>query len=541
MKSKRVTEMGYRVSIQDGRLVIRWNTPLSHGLKQGDKGFYIYGRDYAELLNNSDLPLVYSKGNKFDPRAIQFNRLIANRLSGSQIHDSLRFSIDIENILTSGVDFRNISNASPESYLSRLRERFPNISPLLPLVRENIEVSRSTIVLPGFSSNVISLDAIEGTPFLLSLVNVVNTADSGRWLIYGPEKYVDLFQLTPIERPMLASATLVDIYSDASKTSLANAAERFDAWSTARFSSRDDKSITAIEAASFLSYTDSDEGVEELSSQVVPPQVAAPLNVMVKDGSLSKIDYKATFNPDPNAIAASCTHLINLIGDIRATGHLSNWTPGAQRKLERVSTHITDLINDNSRTVTSVTELGLDGQALKQIFLRTQEELSQSIIDEFSAFFLHLELLLAQFPAWAEFLDNAERVNWGRGSSQSYVIALEDVYKAVSDTKSGVDDGVRTFVNSALQRDLSEPTEIVAAASSVRNILSACSRYLLNIRDKIIQSGAKLVTEQISELSKQSLHAMIGGIGAQLLILAQENPRFFGWIEHAGRLLGWIK
>jgi hypothetical protein len=540
MESRSITNTSYDLSIREGAFQCRWR-PERFTIGRKEDGIFVYGRDYPELLNAAAEGLHTSFAETFDPRSPKFRRVISAKLRQEEVYLGLRFSPDIESAIASGA-IAALSDVAPETYLRRLTDRFPDLRPVIQIIRESIEVARSFLVRHDGKMTLISVDALEGTPFLLALANVVNTDKAGRWVIFGPERYRTIFNFKPVPRPLIATNDVLALYEQATNTSPANAVEKFATWQGARLGPAATAGVTVTEANDFVTYAQSTDPALELATQLVPPPIAAPLSVGVVGGRLSVVQPLAATLSEEEAVRASCIHLINIIGDINAAGYLSNWSPGALRKFARIESHLHNIDGDQPISVSTVTSLGLDSEALKEIFKTTKDELGEAVVNEFGPFFLHLDLLLAQFPSWAQFLVNAERMNWGHGVSTSYVEAIEAVFSAVAEApRAAVDAGVGEFANEALKEDVSNPINVVGGSLSVRNILSVASRYFLTIRDRALKAGGHILSEQVSELAKSALHNVFAGLGEAMLALAQGNPRLFGWLEVAVRIIGWDK
>ena len=274
MQSKSITTTAYELAIRDGVFVCRWK-PDFFATSRASKGLYIYGRDYAELLQSAASGVINSRQEIINPRSAEFRRVVAAYSTIDDVYKGFRFDQRVEDILSYGSVF-TFSNGSPESFLTKLQEREPKISPLIPIVRANIEVGRSILVRHDERITITSVDALEGTPFLLSLLNIVNSDNSGRWVIFGPSRYMKIFNMDYKERPFIPLVHILQLYEQATSTSQANAAEKCASWEAARFGNRGADGVTVAEANDFLRYAESPEPAMELATQLVPPPVAAP-------------------------------------------------------------------------------------------------------------------------------------------------------------------------------------------------------------------------------------------------------------------------
>jgi hypothetical protein len=536
-KLKRAAHRGFQLSYASDRLEAKWQPyTLPH---IGGRGLYVYGRDYDELLGNFELPPAFRNARRLDPRSPTFNAVTSAHIATERVHDALRFNREVEDVLRRGKSLGAIAALSRDTFLARFRDAHPELIHLLPALRDSIDAI--TVGLGTWPEpTVLSLDALEGTTFLLALLHLVNHGGQrSPWVVFGPEKYAAAFKLTPVQRPYLNTDVVLSFFRDSARASLPHAAERFDSWAEVRLNPSEDRWLTLREANDFVRFAASNNVDEELISQIVPRQTAAPLNVVVRHGRLAKADLFAQSESDEGAIEASSRHLLNLIEDIAAAGNISNWVPGAQRKLERIASHLERVREKSTRSVADITQLALDGEALRSIYEKSQGELNDAVSNEFPPFFLHLNLLLGQFPAWRDFVNNAERMNWGRGASDAYVAALTEVFARVDEAGEEVaDEGVRLYARSVVAERDRTPEDIVGAASSARNLFSEAVRFLLRQRDAALKGARRAVTEATTSAVHSSLQRFIKAIGELLLRLAKENPTVFGWIEHAARVLG---
>ncbi|WP_133255041.1 hypothetical protein [Phenylobacterium hankyongense] len=536
---KRVSHPGFQLSYARDQFEAKWQ-PYSLP-KIAGRGIYVFGRDYDELLGSFELPPTFKNAKRLDPRSPSFNTVTSTKISSYKIHDALRFNRDAESILQDGKRLAKISQLSADTYISRFRDAYPDAIYLLSALRDSIDAI--TLGLgSGGGGTVLSLDALEGTTFLLALAHIVNhDSKQAPWVVFGPERYATAFNLSEFRRPYLNTDVVLSFFRESAGTSVPHAAERFDRWSEVRLESARDRTITLREANDFLRFAiaKASETEEELISQIVPKQTAAPLNVRVEYGRLARVELHAEFVSDEKSIEASSQHLLNLIDDICSAGNLSNWVPGAQRKLERIAGHLERVKDGSIRTVADVTQLALDGEALRSLYEKSKEELSDAVANEFSPFFLHLNLLLSQFPAWREFIDNAERMNWGRGVSSSYALALDEVFLRIDEAGGEVaDEGVREYAKAVVANDAKSDEDIAGTASSARNILSEAVRFLMRQREAAMRGATKALSERTELVANSALKTFLNSIGEVLLRLAKENPTAFGWIEHAARILG---
>ncbi|HEY1927149.1 MAG TPA: hypothetical protein VGG92_06775 [Caulobacteraceae bacterium] len=292
------------------------------------------------------------------------------------------------------------------------------------------------------------------------------------------------------------------------------------------------------ETEGFLRWVKSETNTDDYLKDFTPPQVAAPLSVSVQDDRLVALDVAIPDGGPLDVLHASFEHLASIIRRIEENGNLSNWDPFAQDKLRSVSETLSALTSSRTLDVKTCIRFGLDVESLRETVARSSEELMPAISHEFSIFFLQANLALQQLSPWQVFVQNAANLSWGQNCSPGFSEALKDVYERLmrADDKF-VDSEIKAYAASVTTSGQMDAPHTAGATLSLRNILSASIRFLLQART----TAGKILEERASEAFRNALSLMFEGMQYQLLTIAREYPSTMGWIEEAARMVGWIK
>lgn len=271
----------------------------------------------------------------------------------------------------------------------------------------------------------------------------------------------------------------------------------------------------------------------------VPPQEPAPIRVALKGGVFEVDDNAADAKTDVidgDVISELCEQ----IEDVAQSAYLSNCAPGIARKLERMKGHLR-VAAEGNLTRGGVVRIGMLNGALRSVLESEKDDMPPHAAFECRSLFVQIDLFLAQFSEWEQYVRNGVDRDWGRIISAEYVAGLSralDEFGASESTGETLKSEIESL-NAEVSNLAADHPIAIGATSSVKNLLAALASRVVGgfirmggeVYKKVAAAAADHLFDAALKLAKRIVPIMMA--------LSKQNPQYFGWLENfAGFLAG---
>lgn len=264
----------------------------------------------------------------------------------------------------------------------------------------------------------------------------------------------------------------------------------------------------------------------------VPQQIPSPLRVGIEDGALTFVEEELK-GPLGDVATNILSEILELCRDVQSSAYMSNFAPGADRKLQRLVGYI-QTVESHGADKGRIIQIGIVNNALKDIVEREKEEFPGHAISEMSVLFSQLDLFLAQFDDWQDYVASASRSGWGLSPSLEFVNAVRSTLGEVYASDDTADQQLRERA-----RELEIPLaagdatkdEMIGAISATHNILAKLAGYVWHSARVALKEIAGKWTRTNVQWTSDKLLQLFLNLASRFEALVQGNPNLFLWLK----------